>query len=224
MLRKTGSTLAVATVLALGLLTPATRVLAEDEHAAEAHDGAAEAAHGGHGGPLTLEGILHGEERYSFFAAFLNFALLILVLRKLGKQPLAKFLDKRRDDLEQGIKEASEAKLLAEAKYREYAERLERLDDELKKLRSDIETAANAERERILAEAQASATRADADTRALIELQAKQLGADVRREMVASAIEGAREALNSALRPDDQQRIADGYVKAMADIKQEKRA
>jgi len=222
MLRKT----VLALVLALGLLTPAALVQAEEhEEAAEAHEeGGHEAAHGGHGGPVTLDTLLHGEDRYSFFAALLNFTLLILVLRKLGKQPLASFLNKRRDDLEQGIQEASQAKAKAEAKYREYSERLERLDDELKRLKTDIETAANVERERILTEAQASATRVDADTRALIEVQAKQLGAEVRRELVAAAIEGASEAIRGALRADDQKRIADGYVKTMSAMPQEKRS
>lgn len=221
MLRKT----ATALVLALGLLAPVGTALAEG------------AGHGAHGSVslhdiVTLQNVRNDEgelveadlDTYSFYAAVLNFALLLLVLRKLGKQPLAAFLSGRRDELEQGIKEASAAKAKAEAKYREYSERLERLDDELKKLKNDIETAASSERERILAEAQQSAARADADTRALIELQAKQLGANVRRELVSAAVQSAQQVLQAALKAEDHKRIADNYVKAMSDLEQEKRA
>lgn len=199
---------------------PASPAFAEGEHAAahaeeeaEAHD---DDAGGHHGGPVTLHSIVTDPHMWG---AALNFALLLLVLRKLAGKSLSDFLTTRRATMEASINEAAEIKAKAEAKHEEYVKRLATLDAELEKLKSDLQRAAQEDNKRITAEAEESAKRARAETQSLIEQHANQLATDVRREVVEAAIAIAQQVIAQSVNPADQQKLADGFrerIQAMA--------
>src|SRR6476659_2193043 len=98
--------LLLAFALTIGT-APAFAAAQEDEAAAE-H----EAGEGGHEHEHSLRGMFANQ---SFLAALINFTLLIIVLRKLGKQPLSDFLKSRRGEMEKNMAAAAEMKAKAEA-------------------------------------------------------------------------------------------------------------
>jgi F-type H+-transporting ATPase subunit b len=165
---------------------------------------------GGHAdhGPLTIQTILHDTH---FWAAVLNFVLLLLVLRKLGGKGISEFLKTRRATMEASINEAAEIKAKAEAKHQEYTARLATLDAEMAKLKTDLEAAAAAESKRIAAEAEEAAKRARVETDSLIEQHAQTLAAEVRREIVEAAVLAAQQVVAQSVNPGDQQKLADGF-------------
>lgn len=172
--------------------------------------GGGDAGHG-HGGQLTLDSVLHGEHFWELGAAFINFAILIFIVRKLAAKPLSDHLSAQRAEVEQGMREAAEMKEKAEAAYKEYSERLETLDAEVAKLRSDIEAAAKREKTLIVEEGKANAARIAADTEAMVERHSAALGDSIRREVVEASITAAEEALRTALTADDQRKLADDF-------------
>lgn len=199
-------------------------VFAEDEHEV-AEEAGEEAGHEeGHHGRLTLREIVAGHEALQFWGAVVNFALLLWVIRKLGKKPLAAFLTERREKIDRGIQEAAQVKARAEAVFNEYTERMKTLDAELVKLRSDIAKAAANDRAQIVADAEENAKRVKADTEELVARQAEQLEAEIRREVVQAAIDAAERAVREAATADDQRRLADAFVRELAKVKPEKRA
>ena len=165
----------------------------------------------GHDGPLTLHTILHGEHSLELVAAVVNFIILIFIIHKLASKPLANHLTSQRKEIEDGMREAADMKAKAEAAYKEYNERLETLDDEVAKLRSEIEAAAELEKTRIVEDAKADAVRIKADTEAMVERHASALSDAIRREVVEASIAAAEETLRKALTSEDQRKLADNF-------------
>jgi F-type H+-transporting ATPase subunit b len=189
---------------------PAARAQGEDE----AHEAVEELedqhAGGHHGGPLHVEQVIRNPE---FWTAVLNFSLLIFLLVKFGRKPIREFLGSRRGEMERAINEAAEAKAKAEAKLKEYTDRLGQLDTEMAKLRADLTAAAEEDKKRIVAEAEESARRMKIETDALIDQHAKALSAQVRRELVDGAIATAGRLLREQITAADQQQLANEFRK-----------
>lgn len=182
---------------------------------------AAESAGHGHGA-LHLREILTGEHSITLWGAVVNFALLVLILYKAGSKPLQAFLTTRRGAMEQAMREAGEAKARAEARYQEYTQRLAGLDRELMKLKSDIERAAEEDKQRILADAEEASARLRRDTETLVRQHAEALERQVRAEVVAAAVTTAERVLRESIGPDDQRRLADAYRERMTQLASEK--
>jgi F0F1-type ATP synthase membrane subunit b/b' len=200
----------VAGCILIGALLGATApALASDEHAeqgaAEEHEH--QGGHG-HGGRLHFRDLWNTES----LGALINFGLLLAVLHRLGSKPLRQFLVSRRADMEREIAAAAEAKAKAEAKYQEYSQRMGQLDQELAKLRKDMESAAQEDKKRILAEADENSRRVRRETESLIDQYAKAVTASIRRDMVSGAVLQAEKLLRDAMTDADQQRLAQGYV------------
>lgn len=201
-------------MLALTAVAPAA-AFAEDAHAADEHGEAHDGEHAGHHGDLSLTGVLNSTD---FWAQVVNFLGLVTILVTFGRKPLQTFLETRRQTVEIGIAEGTKLKLAAEAKHKEYSERIAQIDGELAKLRSDILKAARAEKERIIAEAEERAKRMRAETDELIAQQMQQLQQSLSREVVDAAVSAAEKLLHGALKADDQQRLAQDYVKQVASL------
>jgi F-type H+-transporting ATPase subunit b len=196
--------LSVAAPAGLAAADEADEVAAEVEPAAEGTEEHVDHAHG----PFYTH--------TTFWAAVINFALLLFVLRKLGSKPLAEFLQERRRVMERSMTEAAELRAKAEALQKEYAARLAQLDADLQKLRDDIARAAQEDKTRIVAEAEETARRLRRETEGLIEQHAKALSLSVRRDVVEAATSAAEQILRGSLTESDQQRLADGFKHGLA--------
>jgi F-type H+-transporting ATPase subunit b len=195
---------------ALTIGTAPAFAAAQDEDEAAEHAG----GEGGHEHEHSLRGMFSNQ---SFLAALINFSLLVWVLRKLGKQPLADFLSSRRSEMEKNMAAAADMKAKAEAVFKEYNARLAQLDTELAKLRGDIERAAEEDKQRIVADAEENARRMKRETEALIDQYGKTLSAQVRSEMVEAAVAAAEKLLRENISESDQQRIAQSYDQHIKD-------
>lgn len=190
--------LAIAT--AAGWALPALALANEGaEHAAEHGE------HGEHGG-------------FSFMAllpSLVNFGILVALFIWLFRESVGKALKARRAEVEQALTEAARLKAEAEAKHKEYSERMARLDQELAQIRKDMISAGEKERDRIVADAEQKAARMRREAEFLIEQQVKQLRSDLTRETVEAAVAAAEQLLVKATTSFDQQRIAQEYLAAL---------
>jgi len=186
--------------LAIALLTAAAPALAEEHHHGPLHFG---------------DVVAFDKEHGAFWASVLNFALLVWLLRRAGKRPIGEFLQSRRAEMERSMNEAAEMKQKAEARYKEYTDKLAQLDTELGKLKSDIAAAAEADKKQIVAEAEENARRLKRETESLIEQHSKQLSANVRHEVVEAALVAAEQRLRAAITDTDQERLADGFKRRL---------
>jgi F-type H+-transporting ATPase subunit b len=201
-------TLLTAVVLAsapiLAWAEPPADEAAEAAETGETHG----TEHGGHARPSLIEVVTSTE----FIASVLNFAILVGFLVYFARKPLQSFLIARRRAVEEGMAEGARIKQEAEAKFREYSERLAQLDNEVSRLRTEIREAADKEKTRILEDTENRITRLKQETGRLIEQQMQQLQADVMREVVDTAVASAESVLRDKLNAQDQQRLAREYL------------
>jgi len=191
---------AAALALCAGWVLPALALANEGaEHAAEHGE------HGEHGG-FSLMALL---------PSLVNFGLLVALFVWMFRDSVSKALKARRAEVEQALTEAARLKADAEAKHKEYSERLARLDQELGQIRKDMISAGEKERDRIVADAEHKASRMRREAKFLIEQQIKQLRADLTSETVEAAIAAAEQLLIKATTSFDQQRIAQEYLAAL---------
>lgn len=206
-MRRFAPTLAFAATLLSSVLA-----FAQEHAEAEAH---------GHGHELTVGHVVSDP---AFLGSALNFTLLLIVLTFLFKKPLGAFLKDRSKQVEEGLAEAARIKAAAEAKHKEYSDRLEKLDSELASIRADMVKAGEVEKDRIVAEAEKKAARVRRETEFLIEQQMKQLREDLTNEAVEAAISTAEAVLRESTTAADQQKLADTYLERVAVVVKEGRA
>lgn len=165
--------------------------------------------------PLTIQQILTSTEFWGTIVNFFVLALLIgWVIRKKGNPALAA----RREEVQRELDEAQRLRLEAEAKQREATERLKRLDQEMAKIRADMAKAGEAERDRIVAQAEEKADRLRRDTTFLIEQQLKQLRRELTEEAAKAAVEAAHTLLAEQTSDADQTQLAEGYLKRLDEV------
>ncbi|HJL00625.1 MAG TPA: ATP synthase F0 subunit B [Polyangiaceae bacterium LLY-WYZ-15_(1-7)] len=183
------------------------------EHAAEHGDAHAE-GHGGHG-PVTIDAIIADPK---FRASIISFFILLFVLVYFGRKAVRRSLENRKREIEEAINEAQQIKAEAEAKRQEFEERLAQLDGEIETVKTEMRAAAEAERDRIVADAEAKAALMRKDTQFRIEQRMKQLREDLTREAVEAAVAAAEEILGAETKPQDQQRLADAYLDELGKV------
>lgn len=173
--------------LLLLLLAPAAPALAADE-----------------GGGLT-----------EFFLTALNLLILIGVLVFFARRPIRSFFADRyahiRDDLQAATRSLEEA----EARHEEWSRRLEGLDQELESIRATARERAEAERQRVIAEAGVAAERIRRDARAAVEQELRRAREQLRQEAAELAIQLAGEALSDKVSQQDRDRLIDEFIETI---------
>jgi F-type H+-transporting ATPase subunit b len=170
-----------------------------------ATDGEAHAEHGEHGWDTT-----------GLIASCVNFVILVSVFVYLFKDKVAAALKQRKASVEQALTEAARLKAEAEAKHKEYTERLAQLDQELASIKREMVAAGVKERDRIVAEAEHKAARMRREAEFIIEQYVKQLRSELSRETAEAAAQAAEALLLSSTTSHDQQRIAQDYLSALS--------
>ena len=156
-----------------------------------------------------------------FWGSVVNFTLLMVILVLMGRKPMGTFLVSRRRAIEEGLAEATKLREAAKKKYDEYQGRLEKLDREIAAIRKEMVAAGEAERDRIVEEAEAKAARMRREAEFLIEQQMKQLRVDLTREAVDAAVSAAEKVLRETMSADDQQRLAQNYLDRLNQLPKE---
>jgi F-type H+-transporting ATPase subunit b len=219
----------VATLALLLGASAAAFAQGHGEHAPPSVTAAAHQAgstpHGGHDEHATGEhgGAEHELEPFNFadfsntktrpFAALLiNFALLLFLYYRFGKDGIATALKNRRESIAKEIEEAQRIKKEAAKRAKEYQAKLEKLDEEMEVARKALIEAGKGEKERIVREAQEKAERLQRDAQFLLEQELKQLKIDLTRETVEVAVAAAEELLKQRVTQADHDRLAEDFL------------
>jgi F-type H+-transporting ATPase subunit b len=155
------------------------------------------------------------QELPPLFFAFVNFAALLLVLRKLALPKIRSTSERRHQETRRELDEAR--RLLREARERlaDYQTRLAAIDQEIAALVAGIRAEAEAESARTLAAAEEQAGRLKRESEFTLAQEWKQLRIDLERETAARALAAAEQMLREKLTDADQRRLADQFVRAI---------
>jgi len=212
-------------LFALTLAAPSL-VLAEAAHGESVgHEVAEEeSGHGAHDdghGELTFSSLITNRE---FQGTLLNFFVLVgliaWVIRKKGNPALAA----RRAEVEKELAEAQRLRAEAEKRHMETATRLEKLDEEMVQIRGDMIRAGEAERDRIVEQAEEKAARLRKDAGFLIEQQIKQLRKELTQEAASAAVVAAQQLLQERTTDADQDQLAEAYLNRLDEVLEERQS
>ena len=145
-------------------------------------------------------------------AQFFNTGLLLLLLLKLGKQPLVDGLKKRKADIMGGMEDAAKMKSEAEAQLEKYEAKLAHVDDEIERVRKEMKEAAESERVRIVKDAEARRERLENDAKLVIQQELKAAREQVLANTSKAALAAAEQLLTKQLSEADHQRLVDDYL------------
>lgn len=150
-----------------------------------------------------------------FLASVLNVGLLAFILFRFGKKPLAEALAKRKQSITQDIDNAARLKDEAERRLEEYQDKLTRLEETLAELKAEYAAQAEVEKAHLIAEAEQRRARMRRDAEFRVEQELKAARAMLLQEAVQSAVAAAEELLRQRVGKEDQDRIAEEYLKAI---------
>jgi len=162
--------------------------------------------------PAPINWTSFGGSTPPYLAMVINFGILIAGYYLLGRKPIAAALQNRRDTIAKDIDEAHKMLAEAQARAQTYQAKLEHLEDEVKTARAALVQAGEAERDRIVGDAEAKAERMRKDAEFLVDQELKQIRQDLWRDTVEAAVGAAEELLKKRVTTADQERMAEDYL------------
>ena len=147
-----------------------------------------------------------------------NFALMVGLLAYFVTKPIRKGLKGRTEEIEKTLADAESAKAAAEAKHKEYSDKLAKATEEIAGITEAIRREGELERDKIIAAAKDMADK--------IELEAENKAAGVvakarielREEASRLAVELAEDMLKKQVSADDQKRLVEEYMQKMGEL------
>jgi len=154
----------------------------------------------------------HGPSGATIFWHAFNLLVLIAILVYFGRGPITGFLSARRAQIEEGIESAGRELAEAERRLATCEQRAAALDSELDEIRRVVRQQAESERDRLLAEARATAERIQRDAVAAAEQEVRHARERLRTETVDIALKIAADTLRSQVTDSDRARLVDDFV------------
>lgn len=147
--------------------------------------------------------------------AFINFVIFGAILYKLAARPLADFVRTRHTVIRKDLDDAAELHREAEARLREYEQKIAGLDGELEALRAQVRQEAEAEKARIIAGAEQQAKRLAEEAEAQIAVETERVRRELKTEVVNAAMTAAVGLLRKHTDADDQARLTERFVEEL---------
>ena len=152
----------------------------------------------------------------TFIWPAVNLVILFAVLVYFARKPLRAYFDKRRSDIQDQLQAAADQLATAETSYAKWQRRMIDLETELDEIRATSRQRAEAERERIIGDARASAERIQREATAAVALELRRAREILREEAARLAIELAGERLAREVTDADRDRLIDEFIDLIA--------
>ena len=147
-----------------------------------------------------------------------NFALMVALLAYFVTKPIRNGLKQRSATIEKTLAEAEAAKEAAEAKHREYSEKLARATEEIEEITASIRREGELERDRIIAAAKELAVKIEQEADSKAAGVVTRARAELREEATRLAVELAEDLLRKQVSADDQKRLVEEYMQKMGEL------
>jgi F-type H+-transporting ATPase subunit b len=144
----------------------------------------------------------------------LNFALFAALLVWKLRGPIVEYFRDRTERIRDALAAGTRARAEAAALEAEIARDLAALPALSERIRSDLRSAAEGERDQLVAQGHRTAERLRADAKLLADQEALAAMREVRREVAEEAVREATALVRGALGPDDQQRFVREFVQS----------
>jgi F-type H+-transporting ATPase subunit b len=146
------------------------------------------------------------------FFPILNFVLLVAVIGYFAGKPIREFFNARRATIQDDLHTAAEFRREAEARYAKWQRKLVDLEAELDQIRATSRERAEAEREKIIADANAAAERIRTEATAAIEQELRRSREVLSEEAANLAVELAGNLLREHVTNADRDRLVTEFI------------
>lgn len=138
---------------------------------------------------------------------FLNFGILVFVLVKFLNKPLKDYFSDRKALIEKSIKEAQEAKELAQKALAEIESRLKLKDQEIESIIASARTSGEREKTRLVEEGEKLRVKILEQAKSNIEYEMKRAKDAIRAEAVDAAMQLAEEKIKAKITGEEQDKL-----------------
>lgn len=142
----------------------------------------------------------------------ITFLIVFLVLRKLAFGRIQGLIDARRERIRTALDEADRARDEARGLIEEHRQLMAQARAQSEEILSEARRVGDAQRKRVLEEAQADLDRRLEENRKAIEAENQKLVQQIRREVVELTLVAAEKVTGKVLDADDQRRLIDEAV------------
>ncbi|MGD9020007.1 MAG: ATPase, partial [Desulfuromonadales bacterium] len=132
--------------------------------------------------------------------------------------PIRKGLKERSAGIEKTLAEAEAAKQAAEAKHREYTEKLAKATEEIASITASIRHEGELERDKIVAAAKEMALKIEREAENKAAGVVAKARTELRQEASRLAVELAEDMLKKQVSADDQKRLVDEYMQKVGEL------
>ena len=151
-----------------------------------------------------------------FLATFINWLVLVWLIVTVARKQLPAALKKRKASLVSGMQEAARLRAQAQGRLGELETKLSHVDEEIERIKAEMQRASELERERVLREAEDRRIRMERDAARLIESELQGAKEELRRDVVNAALRQATDEVGRQMTGHDQERL---FEEALGSLK-----
>ena len=148
-----------------------------------------------------------------------NTLALIAVLVYFLKKPMANFFAERKAQIQKDLEEAKEQRDRAERTIAEYEKKIGEMEQELDKMRGELRKAADAESQKVVANADRMAASMIESAKLAAEQEVRKAKIALKNEAVGLAVELAESLIREKINEDDRKRIVEEYLVKVGGMK-----
>jgi F-type H+-transporting ATPase subunit b len=150
-----------------------------------------------------------------WFWPVINFAVLVFILVFFTRKPFAEYFKNRTELIEKSLKEATEAKELAQKTLNEVRGRLKNTDSEIAEIIESARKAGEKEKEAIIADSERLKAKILEQAKANIDFELQKAKEKIKSEAAMMALELAEKQIKEKLGQKEQETLIDGYIKRL---------
>jgi len=147
-----------------------------------------------------------------------NFALMVGLLAYFVTKPIRKGLKERTEEIRKALADAQAAKEAAEAKHREYSDKLAKATEEIAGITEAIRREGEMERDKILLAAKEMATKIEREADNKASGVVAKARTELREEAARLAVDLAENLLKNQISADDQKRLVEEYMQKVGEL------
>lgn len=164
---------------------------------------------------IASEGGEHGPSMMEWVWKFVNFAILVTVLVVFMRKPLVSYLKTRTELIEKSIKEASEAKAMAEQALKEVEEKLQLKDQDIEKIMEAAIKTAHTEKDTLIEDGGKMSEKILEQAKVNIENELKKAKEQLKADASRLAIDLAEKKLTQKMTDEEQLKILEESIKKL---------
>jgi len=160
----------------------------------------------------------HGETHFTWkdwLWPVINFSILVLVLFFAGRKPMAAFFKGRTEMIEKSLKEATEARELAQKTLDEVRARHNNTDQEIEQILEAARKSGEKEKEAIIAEGERLKEKIVEQAKAHIDFELQKAKETIKSDAALMALELAEKEIREKLGQKEQESLIDDYIKRL---------